>query len=183
MLQRLVRWCCQRLDLPIRSVKLATFRNSRSTWGGAAYYWKGQITVCIGDACHFPTATKRHASGLQESIADRLEALVMVTAHELAHILQRHCKRRGIGSGGGMEAATDWHALPILREFRAQREALIAEWVVPPATEQKQAVPAQEKRAKKAQDDLARWSRKLQLAKTKVRKLTLRVRYYEKMHE
>ena len=82
-----------------------------------------------------------------------------------------------------MEAATDWHALPVLRSFRKERETRITAWSVPPVGIQKLVVPLQEKRAKKVQADLAKWKRKLALTKTKVSKLTRRVRYYQNVRK
>ncbi|MCI0539593.1 MAG: hypothetical protein L0Z50_30655 [Verrucomicrobiales bacterium] len=180
-LRRMAGWCCRQLELPALTIKLATFRNSRSAWGGAAYYWKGKITVCVGEAGHFPTKGYLHGNGHQNGIADRLECLVWVTAHEIAHCLQADTKTRGGGGGGGSEICTEWFAKPVLEKFRQCRDALLAEWNEPPAIPARSPKPTvKERRRAKSVNDLTKWQRKLKLAQTKVRKLKVRVRYYER---
>jgi len=176
-LRRMISWCCQELELPVSKVKGTVFRNSRSSWSGCARYWRG-ITVCVGSADCFPRKNRGGAT-----INDRDEALVWVTAHELAHLLQHqansHTRLRG--GWGGAESATDWHALPILAKFQAARNTLLAQWLTPPVARLRgPELTLTERRARKAVADLSRWQRRLKLAQTKVRKLRTRVNYYQK---
>lgn len=174
-LRRLTVWCCKQLEMPARGVR-AVFRNSRSCWGGCARGWRRQITVCVGDAKWFPKQAK------ELHVADRLECLVWVTAHELAHVMQyaQRTRTRLQGGYGGSEKSTDWHAVPIVEAFRAQRESLLAQWSAEPVMAIRPVVSVTDRRARKARSDLERWQRKLRLATTKVRKLKLRVKYYAK---
>lgn len=179
-LRRMLSFCCKELGMPVRAIRDVAFRNSRSSWGGSASYWRGRITVCVGRAEHFPARGYRHGNGHQNTIADRTECLVWVTAHEAAHCLQNGTKTRAQG-GGGSEIATEWHAKPVLEKFRAMRDALLAEWNEAPALAIKgPALTLTERRRAKAIADLAKWERKLKLAKTKVKKLKTRVNYYNK---
>lgn len=180
-LRRMLSWCCKQLDMPAKDIRLAVFRNSRAAWGGSAYYWRGAITVCVGAASYFPSKGYKHGNGHQNTITDRLECLVWVTAHEAAHVAQKHTRSRQSGSGGGSEISTEWHATPVLEQFRAMRDALLSKWNTPPAATLRPPQPnLLDRRAAKAKADLDKWTRKLKLAQTKVRKLKTRVRYYEK---
>ncbi len=184
-LRRMLSWCCRELEGRVREVRSATFRNSRAAYGGCARTWLRAITVCVGTADRFPISgqTMSELNGHRIELADRLEALVWVTAHELAHVFQavEKVKTRRSGVAGGSESATNWHARPVVEAFRAQREALLAHWNEPPALALRAPKPPlPEQRRQKVEADLARWERKLKLAKTKVAKLKQRVAYYEK---
>lgn len=179
----MLSWCCAQLgEIKVRDLGSVTFRNSRRAYGGVAYSWRRAITVCVGSADRFPTTSMTHRNGHSMALADRLEALVWVTAHEVAHILQAKARTRTRAQGGtaGSEIATEWHAAPVVEAFRAQREQLLAAWEEPPAVALRPRPSPVESRATKAQADLARWERKLKLAKTKVAKLRQRVTYYQK---
>jgi hypothetical protein len=140
MLRRMVSWCCKELEMPVRSVKLAVFRNSRSTWGGCARGWRGQISVCVTrNEAEFPARCDNHKGGEPESFSDRFECLVAVTAHELYHIAA-HCandhrqRTRNYGRGGyqSSERVTCAQEIRVLKSFRTSREALLAEWNIAP---------------------------------------------------
>lgn len=182
MLRRMIKWCCSKLEMPLHSIKVCVFRNSRATWGGCARSWKKQITVCVTDKeSEFPASCSTHAAG--EKFADRIECLVAVTAHELYHIAA-HCvsehrqRTRGYGKGqGSSERVTCAEEMRVLNLFRQDRECLLTEWQIAPLINPKLSLT--EKRAVKAKIDLARWTRKLKLAQTKVSKLKRRVKYYQ----
>ncbi len=134
----------------------------------------------------WPTTPDSRPGMQGEVMFDRLEALVAVAAHEIyhlaAHFVEEH-RQRTRGSGrhfASSERHTRVEEVRVLRLFRANREALVAEWNTAPASPAKPAVPVQERRAAKAANDLARWQRKFKLAQTKIRKLKVRVRYYER---
>lgn len=177
-LRRLVSWCCRELELSRKKIREVRFRNSRSVWGGRAY-WRSRITVCIGSAseCNQTLKHWKFNDGFQIVTNHRIEVLVVTTAHELAHIEQfwRVGPRQS-----RLERVTEGQAYRLLTAFRANRESLLAAWNEPPAPRAKATVSIIDRRAEKAADDLARWQRKAKLAQTKIRKLKARVRYYER---
>ena len=177
-LRRVVSWCRRELGMPRSELRLAVFRNSRSAWGGNAQYWKKRIAVCVGHAGWFP---RQNTHG--GTFHDRLDCLVEITAHELAHLWQHlhHTKTRIRGGWGGSENATEWHALPVLAKFQRDREALLAQWFTAPVCARREPkLTVIEKRALQAERQLKQWQRKLKLAQTKVKKLRNKVRYYQR---
>lgn len=181
-LRRMTAWCCRQLgDLKLRDVASVTFRRSRGAYGGVARTHRRAITVCVGRPVEFPCESMTHRNGHSMKLADRVEALVWVIAHELAHVMQalQRTGTRQQGGHAGSEMATEWHAKPVVEAFRAQRAALLAAWEEPPAVALRPKPEPAQLRASKAEADLARWERKLKLAQTKVRKLRRRVLYYQ----
>ena len=182
-LRRMTAWCCRELDIPVRLIKVAVFRNSRSMWGGLARGWKRQISVCVSPLeSAFPAACPTHREG--EKFVDRIECLVAVTAHEAYHIAaDRHPdhqqKTRRRDDYGSSERITCNMQFKALNAFRANREALLAEWNVPVKEAPK--VSPQEQRAKEAERQLAAWKKKGKLATTKIRKYRTRVTYYNRV--
>jgi alkyl hydroperoxide reductase subunit AhpF len=177
-LRRMAGWCCRQVGLPASKLRQAEFRNRTTrSYSGHAYYG-GRVVCSIGPAHRFPLAPDTRDGMAGEIIADRVEALVAITAHEVEHIHQfRTGKMNKIA--GRVEAHTRAVEVRVLRAFRAARETLLAEWSVEPVRIEKPKASIKERRASKAADDLARWQRKLKLAQTKVRKLKVRVRYYD----
>lgn len=108
-------------------------------------------------------------------IADRTEALLHVTAHEVAH------HARWQDTFRNREARVDGMTLPLLEKFRANRESLLAEWSVEPKQRSVIALTRQQKNDAKARKMLATWERKLKLAKTKVVAYRRKVRYYDRV--
>jgi hypothetical protein len=111
---------------------------------------------------------------------DRLEALVGVTGHELAHLQQYQ-------EGGNRlinEKGARWEEVRVLEAFRADRENLLAEWSKGKPIEcvRRKAKPVESAadRALKAEVMLEKWQRRLKLAQTKVKTYRRKVRYYER---
>ena len=193
MLRRMVAWCCKELELPCRYVKEIAFRKSSRAYGGLARRRGTVIGVRVGDASKFPTPTFKHRWGLQETIADRIEALVAITAHELAHAeaYYRQSKTRKGGAGGGSERATDVAAFRVLRTFRENRAALLAAWnpapavVEPPAADEAADIARAKEllaaaKAAHLRTLLAKWEAKKKRAETAIRKYRAKIRYQEK---
>lgn len=110
-------------------------------------------------------------------LCDRIEALVQVTAHELAHLA-----RWGAGQTRNREARVDAIALQLLDLFRANREDLLAEWSVPPKVRQaKQRLGVRERNELKARAKLAYWEKRLRSAKMKVSRYKRSVNRYDKI--
>lgn len=183
-LRRMASWCCREVEYPSTGLRVR-FGNSRSQYSGLAYIGRNRIGVRVSkDHARFPCPTLRHYTGAQELIADRVEALVHVTAHEIAHLEahRRRSKSRRGGGGGGSEQLTDQVAFTVLRKFRRHRGELEAWWREPAA--EKPAKPrttAQERRAQVAAMRLAEWTRRAKLAATRVKKYKRQVTYYQRV--
>ena len=182
-LRRMYSWCCKEIEISPRYIREITFKKSCRAWGGLAYLHQRRIGIRTGKPECFPCKTKKHRYNLQETIADQVEAVVMVTAHELAHHEQYICgsKTRQSGNPGGAERLTDIQAFRVLRTFREQREQLLAEWYVEPATKPEVVKPdLNQEKIKHFEILLARWNKKLKTAQTKIRKYRTKIKYYEK---
>lgn len=179
-LRRLVTWCCKQLDMPVRGVKSATFRRSTKSFSGRARCWRGEIIVRLGEARHFPNSGSYGITA--GGFADRIEGLIGVTAHEVAHLYQHHELRNNANAprrGVGRERSTIWHEQLCLEAFRSSRTSLLAEWMDAPPQAVAESQPSLiDRRAIKAQRMLAAWQRRLKLAKGKVQKYQRRVKYY-----
>lgn len=182
-LRRMVSWCCKKIEMPARLITRAQFTNCYNSYRGRAF--GRRFLVRIGPAERYPTRPDTRPGMGNEVFADRVEALVAVTAHELYHCAadchpdhQQRTRRRN--SFGSSERLTHVMEVKVLRAFRANREALLAAWSADDAKPAKAKSNVVEKRAAKAMIDLSRWERKLKLAKTKVAKCRQRVRYYER---
>jgi hypothetical protein len=181
-LRRMVAWCCRQVDYKPSRVREAQFRNrTKRSYSGHAYGSR-RIVASVGPDSRFPLKADDRPGMGNAAIADRLEALIVITAHELTHLHQYDGRIGKLKSNGQTEADARWHSIKALESFRVNREALLAEWSLPLAERPaKPSTSVQEKRAAKAQADLDRWQRKLKLAQTKIRKLKQRVRYYDRV--
>lgn len=178
-LRRLVSWCCGQIELGVRELRLAEFTNCSGHYRGLASNSR-RILCRVGPAENFPMEPDGREGMDNEVIADRIEALVAITAHELAHIGQFVSGRMSrLKKQRRTEPATRREEVRVLRSFRLQRESLLAQWSAP--AKPKPVLSIQDKRAAKALADLERWQRKLKLAQTKVRKAKRRAAYYEKV--
>lgn len=114
---------------------------------------------------------------------DRIEALVQVTAHEVAHFVRWQHTRKN------REARIDGMSLPILADFREQRESLVAAWsAAPKPRATKPALTVAEKNEAKARAVLEKWQAELakrqrgvKAAQKKVREYQTKVRRYDKI--
>jgi hypothetical protein len=178
-LRRMAGWCCRQVGLPASKLREAKFRNRTTRcYRGVAYLGSSRIVCSIGPEKFFPIGPDNRDGMAGEILADRVEALVAITAHEVEHINQYKSGRYGKLSGR-LEANTRAVEVRVLRAFRAARETLLADWSRDTKRAARPVVSVADRRAAKAAADLARWQRKLSLAKTKVRKLQIRVRYYD----
>lgn len=184
-LRRMLSWICRAMELSPKKIKEAKFQNTRHLFSGHAH-WRSRILVKIGGdgGDMYPYTRSRNEHGPVYTLADRMESLIHVSAHEAAHIERWH----RLGDVRNNEADVDRVALIVLKAFRVERERLLAEWTGPPVEVTAELVAADnsatpafvERRAAKAVADLARWTRKLKLAQGKVRKLKAKVTYYAK---
>jgi hypothetical protein len=197
-LRRMVSWCCRQLDLPVKHVRAARFRNrSDGLTSGHAYPGARRFCISLG-RCYVwvgaTTVTKTYPDRLKTGNTDDL---VRVTAHELAHLMlaregsrTRVSRRYHSVSTGGSEPQTRRHENYVIEAFKGRRGELLAEWgreapqEGPSATPEATPAPAVpdyvRRRAAKAASYLERWKRRLKVAQTKVRKYRKQVAYYEK---
>lgn len=190
-LRRMVSWCCKELDMPVKTVQSATFTNTKRIWRGRAFIERKAILCRVGAMLEPRTDNRPGMDGV--TLADRLEVLVYLTAHELYHLaaewVPHHKQRTRRGYSGSGEAITRSVGKRVMLAFRESRDRLLAEWSEKPADESLEpsnkfdGVPVVrafvKERADKAAKLLTVWERKLKLAKSKVRKYRSKVRYYE----
>lgn len=183
-LRRLVSWCCRQLDYPVRQLRAAEFTKTRHAFCGRAWSSR-RILVRIGEdtnidgAPRYPRERKypdrKYAPTC--TLQDRIEALIKVTAHELAHL-----SRWNDGVYRNREARVDGMAIAVLEKFRVDRDKLMEAWSeVPKHREAKPKPSRQEQNAQRAAASLATWERKLKLARTKVAKYKKQVNRYERI--
>ena len=186
----MLSWVCQELEYPRKFLTKAEFGNrTTSAWSGRAWCWsnEGQILVRVGGDDRFPTEAKTHIGGFTIGlIADRLEALVKVTAHEVAHCEQtkRGSKsRRSYATHrntAGSERNTDMHAGRVLTAFRERRTELVAGWSAAPTRKAKSKPSPVEQRANAAFNLEKKWESKLKRAKNALAKAQKKAAYYRK---
>lgn len=191
-LRRLVSWTCRELGYPRRSLKGIEFGNrTNAAWSGHGGGWSdhGYILVRVGPESRFPTNTRVHRDGFSVGrIADRVEALVMVTAHEIAHcdaVRRGNKTRRSYRSHGntvGSERYINGRAKQVLEAFREKRDELLAEWEKPPARQKAKPKSPVQKRAENAFAKEAEWERKLAQAKRLYAKWKRKADYYRKTY-
>lgn len=188
-LRRMVSWVCKELQYPRSHLVDVEFGNrtncafSGRAWGNKLW---GQILVRIGPADRFPVQSKTYRDSFTVGeIKDRMEALIEVTAHELAHCDndRRGNKSRGryekTGNTGGSERLTDAMSKQVLKAFREKREELLEEWSKEPARKAKaKKVSPVEKRANNAFAKVKEWESKLKRAKTTLAKWKRKAKYY-----
>lgn len=184
-LRRMLSWVCKELEFPVRQIKNVEFGNRKTCdWSGRAWSYN-RILVRIGPADRFPCHARVYRDGFSVGrIADRVEALVKVTAHEVAHLDngERGNRSRERGGWGGSERYTDAAAKRVLEAFRENRDALVAEWEKPPKCKPKKEPGPVEKRALKAFSKEAEYEKKLASAKRLLAKWRKKANYYRKKY-
>lgn len=180
-LRRMLAWVQKQIaDKPI--VKIAQFRNKSYRYRGYAHYWTRKISVSVSpNSTGYPVnhswcRAYTSPDGSQNILPDPIAGLVHVTAHEVGHLIHYACGHQGRGS----EARADAMARIVTKRFAEQREALLAEWNSAPVEKPKAVADPVQRRMIKAAKALARWERKLALAKTKVKQYQRKVGYYDR---
>lgn len=200
-LRAMVRWVAKETQLPVSKIREINFTKTKRWWRGwACSSMRVTIRIASKEFWEANAPLKNYSyPGLKKApvydINDRTEALLQLTAHELEHLYDYSENVRVT-----RESQVDWRALQTLEKFRAARERLLAEWssaadrraaaspaptptpaTLPTPTPTPAAPrPIVQARADKAAADLAKWERRLKLAKTKVAQYRRRVTYYNK---
>jgi len=185
-LRRMLSWVCKEIDYPRLKLTGAEFGNrTNRAYSGRAWY-SHRILVRVGPESRFPCNTFVHGDGFSVGkLVDRIEALVKVTAHEVAHLdneRRGNNSRRGSDPWGGSERYTDSMAKQVLIAFRKQRDELVAEWSAKPTRVAKPKISAVEKRANAAFEAEKRWEAKAKRAKTALAKAKKKAAYYRKKY-
>lgn len=180
-LMAMARWVRIELGLKANQVRNLEFKNARTTGTGSAYRWSRTIVVRtaksnVKDLFHRYPITWGWAHGAKNlgsiTLQDRWEALVHLTAHEMAHILMwDEVNTR-------KESRVERLAREVLYTFSMDKPSLIKEWVnvqVPVPSEKPSVV---ERRASHAREKLAEWEKKYQTSKRQRKKWADKVKYY-----
>ncbi len=172
----MISFVCEEIQHPVRSIAEAKFGNlPKRQYRGRAYGETGRFIVKLGYDKDFPCTASRF--GYTTVTHDRVDALVMVTAHEVFHLKQ-------IKDGLSVtERDADWHMRAVLKKFREKRKSFLAAWSKPPVQKIRSGVPKKSKDQRKFEHvtkKFKEWSRKESLAKTKKLKYARQKKYYEK---
>src|SRR4051812_38961938 len=87
-LRRMTAWCCKQVQLPVRWLRRATFRNVKRGHAFSGLGGGRGIIVRIGGADRYPVAAFPRHGTTHPALADRLEGLISTTAHECYHCRQ-----------------------------------------------------------------------------------------------
>ena len=177
-LRRLVAWCCRQSGLPVSTLRRATFKNKPRSYRGFAC---GRRIQCSIGLAGFPNSPDNRPGMQGEVMADRMEALVAITAHEVEHICQ-HAEGRlaTLHKNRSTERITRVHEVRCLRLFRANREALLAKWSKESTRKPVRKLTVSEKNEANARKRFEQWERRAASAQRMVKKYRERVRYYDR---
>ena len=196
--KRVVAWAAKQIGLEAKHAKPLTvevgYRKSypRNGWNGWYRHREKIVQVFL------PFEKKHYPANLARTIEERKagweardewELFVSLLSHELEHarsfaVAKSWADRKRLNQETRVRAVDH----RVLEAFRASRDALLAEWVVPeplrplaevvtPTLRPKRSFV--EQRAERAEELLADWERRLKLAKTKVSKYRRKVKYYQ----
>jgi hypothetical protein len=132
-LRRVVAYCCRQLGYPPSRVRKATFRKShRGEFSGGADLGCREVQIKIDPRNRYPLDAGGYRGLAATAVADAVEALLLVTAHEVAHLerwerFARDWRRRG-KRDVFKERDTESLARGVLAAFRADRERLLSAW-------------------------------------------------------
>lgn len=132
-LRRMTAWCCRQLGHKPSWLKLAHFGTCCARRGFHGHAWHGEIRCMIpADNRRFPMLGCWYKSSVAirpapdgwpvYDIADRVEALVAITAHECEHVGQYENR------ADSSEKWTETEMVRVLEAFRSDRLRLMAEW-------------------------------------------------------
>lgn len=132
-LHHVVGFCCRELDYPAQRIAKATFRKAHNCrFRGWADLRAREIRIKINPVNSYPLASGRERDLPSIPLADAAEVLVLVTAHEIAHLVRwdrfvRQWKQQG-KRDACCERDTEAMARAVLSRFRDDRLSLLADW-------------------------------------------------------
>ena len=125
-LKNMTHWVAQQVEIDPHRDLTVKFRNRKDSFSGVSF--GGWIAIRIStNPCFCYPPFKRHGADAGD-YSDRVEALVAIAAHEMQHVIQY---RKGvIRKMTKKQKEQDAHKteMRVKLLFRAQREALMAEW-------------------------------------------------------
>ena len=171
--RRMVSWISKQIGYPVRMFQRVEFRSRGRDYSGMCHgkRWFG-VRVCERSSA-YPMVHSRF--GFSHTFHDPWDALVSITAHEIAH-----CNDR-LESGRTNERSAEMQEDRVWQVWLVQREALLAEWLAEPnaGAQQTAAGPKSSlaiKTLNRHEAALRRWKTKAKLAATKVKKYERAVR-------
>jgi hypothetical protein len=132
-LERVIRFCCRTLDYPAERIAAAAFSPTEdSSYAARAYLRRHEITVKINPRNSYPFRMPRQRGLPDLFVADALDLLIDLTAHEIAHLERwdrfvRRLKESG-GRDSNCEHDTERLARVVVEAFRHDRKRLLAAW-------------------------------------------------------
>ena len=180
-LRAMTLWVCETVECPKRAVKTIQFGNrSGRAWSGRAWPWKGRVLVRVIDHGVEQVQTKTRF-GITVAMHNRLEILILVTAHEITHIRQHDKTLEFSSKQRYKERECDKWERIALDKFRENREALLMEWnAAKRPSKAKPKLPAAEKREANVRKLLGKWEAKKKRAASAVKKYKAKVAYYDR---
>lgn len=132
-LRQMVRFCCKQLDYPNERLNSATFtRCHNSRYRGKVFLQTRVIRVKINPLNHYPFSDHVPKSLPPVLVADPIELVVLITAHEVAHLERWDRFARKLRFEGKrdtfLEADTERHARRVLEAFRERRPSVLESW-------------------------------------------------------
>jgi hypothetical protein len=128
-----LRFCCDSVEYPferVRSVHASLAH--KCVYRGWAYLDERKIRIKLNPLNRYPVDAGTHRGLPPMALADPIEVFILVAAHEIAH-LERHerigrdLERRG-KRDTTLERSVEWFGRQAVKEFRRDREALLARW-------------------------------------------------------
>lgn len=179
-LRRMTVWISKTIDLPVRAARAVEFRNAARRTSGTAWPWRGEIVVRLRTT-EVPEAYEYTAHGIKRRYSSRLELLVGITAHELAHLRQWVERGNKYDKNGSVEPEAERACVFALDAFRSNHDELLAEWGAP--TKRKPTKPkpsAAQRREGNIRKKLTEWESKAKRAKNRVAHYRKKAQYYDR---
>jgi hypothetical protein len=132
-LRKVVSFCCRELGYNASNITRAIFSQAHSgEYAGRAYCGWHQIKVKINPINTYPVIDRYPRSLPPLELNDPVEVLVLITAHESAHLERWDRFVRGLKREGRrdtlLERDTERLARMVLASFRNQRKRLMEKW-------------------------------------------------------
>lgn len=171
--RRMVSWIAKQIGYPVRLFQRAEFRSRSRAYSGRCHgkRWFG-VRVCERTSA-YPMVHSRF--GFSHTFRDPWDALVSITAHEIAHCNDFR------ESGRTNERSAEMQEDQVWQVWLVQRDALLVEWLAEPAANSTPTAASPTKsRAlvdlERNEAALRRWKTKAKLAATKIKRYERSVR-------
>lgn len=183
-IKKLIQFCCKTLGMPANWITRVDFRGRTDGYVCGRAWWGGRILIRFDKTNNGPHHWTRRVVDVQ--CPDLISTIVFVAAHECQHVMNYNDgSHNKLTKARDLEPHCDRRGKFVMLKFLEKREALLKEWTGEPTILQETVVveevkPEPSPKLLKAQADLARWQKKLKLAKTKVKKYERKLKYHQK---